>query len=126
MGLPFNVQQPPVGDIIHHRSQSWSPVSRLRRLYVPAVMLAIAVASGAVHAQSSTCAQMVVTARGETSRLEWIARSKARGNWRAQVRRNPGLGDRFANWARAAQAEERCLSGPAGTVCTISGIPCRS
>ncbi len=79
----------------------------------------------AAQSQSLTCAQVVVTARGEQARYEWLARTKARANWRARVRALPEFGAAFANWSRAMNAEERCLSGPNGTVCTLSGTPCR-
>ncbi len=75
-------------------------------------------------ARADTCGPAPVSARGENSRFMWAAKAKARGNWRARVRATPGLGADYANWARAAQAEERCLSGPAGTICILTGIPC--
>ena len=75
-----------------------------------------------VHA--ATCAGTPVEARGEQSRFVWSAKTKARANWRAKVRRTPGLGTQYANWARAENAEERCLTGPAGTLCIFTGTPC--
>lgn len=79
---------------------------------------------GPALAQSKTCAQVTVSARGEPASLEVLARTKARANWRARVRMTPGLGDPYATWSRAVNAEERCVSGPGGSVCTFSGTPC--
>lgn len=75
--------------------------------------------------RADTCAPSPVSARGEESRFEWTAKAKTRANWRAKVRAIPSLGPDYANWARAENTEERCLSGPNGTVCTFTGTPCR-
>lgn len=75
-------------------------------------------------AEAGTCAGTPVEARGEQSRFEWLAKTKARANWRRKVRATPGLGPAYANWAQAENTEERCLSGPAGTVCFFTGLPC--
>lgn len=71
-----------------------------------------------------TCAETAIEARGEQSRYEWSAKGKARANWRSKVRRTPGLGAAYANWARAKNTEEHCMSGPAGTLCIFTGTPC--
>jgi hypothetical protein len=84
-------------------------------------LLALAV----VPARADTCASRAITVRGEVSHFAWSARLKARGNWRARVRAMPGLGDPFANWTRASDATERCITGPDGTSCILSGTPCR-
>ena len=75
-------------------------------------------------ARAATCAGSPVEARGEPSRFEWLAKTKARANWRRKVRLTPGLGNTFANWAHAENTEERCLTGPAGTLCIFTGLPC--
>jgi hypothetical protein len=75
-------------------------------------------------AYAGACSAMVVTARGEESHFVWLAKVKARALWRRKVRLTPGLGPNYANWARAQNTEERCLSGGAGTVCIFSGVPC--
>lgn len=75
-------------------------------------------------AYAASCAETPVEARGEQSRYEWSARGKARANWRSKVRRTPGLGAAYSNWARAQNAEEHCMSGPAGTLCIFTGTPC--
>ncbi len=69
---------------------------------------------------ADACTSAPVTARGEESRFIWLARTKTRANWRAKVRSIPALGPDYANWARAQDTEERCLTGPAGTVCASS------
>ncbi len=76
-------------------------------------------------ALADTCAPTPTTARGEESRFMWSAKAKTRANWRAKVRAIPTLGPDYANWARAQDTEERCLSGPNGTVCIFTGRPCR-
>lgn len=83
------------------------------------------VAAAAVPVQGQTCGSQAVTARSENSRFEWTAKAKARANWRVRVRGTAGLGPDYANWARASNAEERCLSGPAGVVCILTGTPCK-
>ncbi len=70
------------------------------------------------------CAATTVEARGEQSRFVWLAKTKARANWRRKVRSTPGLGTKYANWARAETTDERCLTGPAGTLCIFTGTPC--
>ena len=90
-----------------------------------AVALALAMlALGGVRAAAGTCASQPVEARGEQSRFIWSAKTKTRANWRSKVRATPGLGTAYANWARAENTEERCLTGPAGTVCIFTGTPC--
>lgn len=81
-------------------------------------------ALGPAAAVAAACAGTAIEARGEQSRFVWIAKTKARANWRAKVRRTPGLGTTYANWARANNTEERCLTGPAGTLCIFTGTPC--
>lgn len=89
-----------------------------------AAFCAIVTLAGAT-ARAETCGPDPVTARGENSRFAWTAKTKARANWRRKVRAIPGLGPDYANWSRAAATEERCLAGPAGTICIFSGIPCK-
>lgn len=70
------------------------------------------------------CATTAIMARGEESRFVWLAKVKARALWRQKVRAMPGLGPNYANWARAQNTEERCLTGGAGTICIFTGTPC--
>jgi len=81
-------------------------------------------ASFPVRVLADTCASSPVVARGEEARYVWLAKTKAKANWRAKVRAISGLGPSFANWARAQDTEERCLTGPAGSVCIFTGTPC--
>lgn len=83
-------------------------------------------ANGVVNAQEAkTCGDNPVMARGEASRFEWLARTKARANWRHRVRSTPDLGSSYSDWKIAANLEESCLVGPEGSVCTITAVPCR-
>lgn len=76
-------------------------------------------------ALADACAGESVEARGEPSRYLWLAKTKARANWRVKVRGTPGLGPDYANWARAQNTDERCYSGPTGNLCVFSGTPCK-
>ncbi len=82
------------------------------------------IAAGIASASAGTCAGTRIEARGEQSRYVWLAKTKARANWRTKVRRTPGLGTKFAVWAHAENTDERCLTGPAGSVCIFTGTPC--
>jgi hypothetical protein len=94
------------------------------RLAAAVCLSALFFAGTTIPALAATCAGSAIEARGEQSRFVWIAKAKARANWRAKVRRTPGLGPTFANWAHAENTEERCLTGPAGTLCIFNGTPC--
>ncbi|HPG89459.1 MAG TPA: hypothetical protein PLD46_07370 [Hyphomicrobium sp.] len=96
----------------------------IRRGLTLAIILAITTLALAPAANAMTCAETAIEARGEQSRFVWSAKGKARANWRSKVRRTPGLGDAYANWARAQNTDERCLTGPAGTLCIFVGTPC--
>lgn len=75
--------------------------------------------------QTPSCSDSPISARGEPSRYEWLAKTKARANWRHRVRSTPELGTAYSDWKLAANLEESCLVGPDGTVCTITALPCR-
>jgi len=75
-------------------------------------------------AQDAHCAAEPIAVRGEAATYTWIAKLKARANWRARVRSTTGLGDAFANWKNAIDIEERCISDADGTICTLHGTPC--
>ncbi len=98
-----------------------------RTIAARAILSAIAllVALGPTPAKALSCATEAITARGEPSRYAWTAKAKARANWRAKVRATSGLGASYANWARAQNTDERCLLGPANTLCIFTGLPCR-
>ncbi len=72
-----------------------------------------------------TCSDQVVQARGEPSRFEVIAKAKARGNWRAQVRALPNFGALYANWSIAAASDYDCTEGKGGIMCIAIARPCR-
>lgn len=91
----------------------------------PMLAAGIFVATMPTPASAKKCVEEVVTVRGEPATFKWLARSKARANWRSRIRVTPGLGDPFANWALAEDAEEQCVSQADGTVCRLSGRPCR-
>ena len=74
---------------------------------------------------AATCHDTAVTARGEPSRFVWLAKTKARANWRREVRTLEGLGPDWAVWPNAADTTERCVSGPEGTLCIFTGTPCK-
>jgi hypothetical protein len=81
--------------------------------------------AAASSAEAATCADQPVSARGEPSRLEVLAKAKARGNWRAKVRALPGLGAAYADWYKAVGADYQCSEGEGGTACVAVGLPCR-
>jgi len=99
------------------------------RLALPCLVLLCAIATTSPASAQSTsepvCAAEPVSARGEPSRFVWLAKTKARANWRSRVRATPDLGAAFATWSRAKEPKETCMSGPEGTVCIITAIPCR-
>ena len=73
---------------------------------------------------AATCADHPVTARGEPSRLEILAKAKARGNWRAKVRTMPELGAAFADWYKAQDTDYRCEQSDGQVACMAVGRPC--
>ena len=81
---------------------------------------------GAVEAaRAASCADRPISARGDPSRFEVLAKAKARGDWRAKVRAIPTLGAAYANWSRALAAEYRCERKDSLYVCTAVAHPCR-
>ncbi len=114
-------------------SRLWSPAKgpspRVRtptgRPLALMLLSSLAIAAGMASARAQTCAAEAVAARGENAKFSWSAKMKARANWRRKVRAMPGLGPDYADWNKAADGEERCLSGPAGTLCFVTGTPCR-
>lgn len=90
-------------------------------------LVALLAAMGAVGtpANAAICADRTVQARGEPSRFEVLAKAKARGNWRAQVRAMPTLGPLYANWSIALDADYRCSENKSGYTCAAMARPCR-
>jgi hypothetical protein len=75
--------------------------------------------------RGATCADLPVTARGDPSGFETLAKAKARGNWRAKVRALPALGAAYANWSRALAGDYRCSQRDGQFICTAVAFPCR-
>ena len=90
-----------------------------------AVAIATVTLATAASVHAATCHDRTIQARGEASRFEVLAKAKARGNWRAQVRAMPALGPLYANWSRAEAADYACSEDKAGYVCTATARPCR-
>lgn len=86
---------------------------------------AIIIFTAAPGNAAKTCSDAAVSARGEPARFIWIAKTKARANWRRKVRATPSLGTDFANWGNAETSEERCITAEGGTVCIFTGYPCK-
>jgi hypothetical protein len=82
-------------------------------------------AATAAPAAAATCADRPVTARGDASRFEVLAKAKARGNWRAKVRALPALGAAYADWNKALAADYRCSDKDGRYVCFAVAHPCR-
>ena len=82
-------------------------------------------ALGATPAAAATCANKPVTARGDPSRFEVLAKAKARGNWRAKVRATPTLGAAYADFNKALAADYRCNQKDGRYVCVAVAHPCR-
>jgi hypothetical protein len=93
------------------------------RLLVPVTSALLAFAVPAASAAS--CADRPVSARGDPSRFEVLAKAKARGNWRAKVRAMPTLGAAYADWSKALAADYRCGRTESQYVCTARAHPCR-
>ncbi len=97
----------------------------LGAMAVAAVTNGVVVSTPASAQETRSCSDHSVMARGEASRFEWLARTKARANWRHRVRSTPDLGSSYSDWKVASNLEESCLVGPEGSVCTITAVPCR-
>lgn len=76
-------------------------------------------------AAGGLCANLPVAARGELASFEWLAKTKARANWRSRVRATKALGESYSSWNRAKERQEVCDNWGRGIVCTFSGIPCQ-
>jgi hypothetical protein len=101
------------------------PTITVRTVWASLILAFVAAAVHPDPVRADGCAAFPVAARGEEARFVWYAKVKTRANWRRKVRSTPGLGPEYANWARAADTQERCLTGPSGTVCIFTGTPCR-
>jgi hypothetical protein len=97
----------------------------MRATLLALIASAMLMAATAPGTQAATCADQPVTARGDPSRLEVLAKAKARGNWRAKVRAMPALGAAYADWYKAMAADYRCSAQDGGTLCVAVAYPCR-
>jgi hypothetical protein len=95
------------------------------RCFAAAAPVMWALAATAAPAAAATCADQPVTARGDPSGFETLAKAKARGNWRAKVRAMPALGAAYADWSKALAADYRCGQEDGQHVCTAVAYPCR-
>jgi hypothetical protein len=87
--------------------------------------LALLAAAFAGPAAAATCTDQPVSARGDPSRFEALAKLKARGNWRAKVRAMPTLGAAYADFNRAQAASYQCSLEDDRHTCIATAQPCR-
>ncbi len=85
----------------------------------------ILIGPAATPAAAKTCSDTAISARGEPARFVWLAKTKARANWRRQVRATTGLGPAFSNWGAAETTDERCITSEGTTHCIFTGYPCK-
>ncbi len=97
---------------------------RTHTLCLAIAALFITLATPTAYA-AKTCSDAAISARGEPARFLWLAKTKARANWRRKVRATPGLGTDFSNWGNAETSDERCITAEGGTVCIFTGYPCK-
>ena len=65
------------------------------------VLLAAAWTGNPAPVAAQTCASPLISARGEPSSFEWLAKTKAQANWRSRVRATRDLGAAYATWSLA-------------------------
>jgi len=95
------------------------------RMLVAAAPVLWLLAATLAPAAAATCADLPVSARGDPSGFETLAKAKARGNWRAKVRVMPALGAAYADWSKARAADYRCSQEDGQYICTAVAYPCR-
>ena len=95
------------------------------RCFAAAAVVLWALAGTVGPAAAATCADQAITARGDPSGFETLAKAKARGNWRAKVRAMPTLGAAYADWYKALAADYRCGEEDGQHICTAIAYPCR-
>ena len=99
-------------------------MSALRHIATTVAALAVLGVVGA-PATAATCTDKTISARGDPSRFEVLAKAKARGNWRAKVRATPALGAPYADWGKAWAGHYRCSQRASKYVCFAVAHPCR-
>ena len=92
---------------------------------LPTVPAALCLVAASLPAESATCSDQPVTARGDPSRFEMLAKAKARGNWRAKVRTLPSLGAVYADWYKALAADYQCNQADGQYICLAVARPCK-
>ena len=107
------------------RSTTDGPCMPAFRCFAAAAAILCLLAATAAPMAAATCADLPVTARGDPSGFETLAKAKARGNWRAKVRAIPTLGAAYADWSKALAADYRCGQEGGQHVCTAVAYPCR-
>ena len=95
---------------------------RLAASLLTTILLFLAATTSAFAA--GNCAASPVSARGEPASFEWLAKTKARSNWRPRVRGTKALGEAYSTWNRADSRDERCTTSARGIVCTFTATPC--
>lgn len=101
-----------------------TPAAALASLVALAAIAATPVHAAEVPAPGE-CSALVITGRGEPASFEWLAKTKARANWRTRVRNTRALGEAFSTWNRAQNREEKCVTARTGAItCTFSANPC--
>lgn len=98
------------------------PTARLTATVLATTLLLLVPRSAASAA--GDCAASPVSARGEPASFEWLAKTKARANWRSRVRGTKALGEPYSTWNRADNREERCTTSNTGITCTFTATPC--
>jgi hypothetical protein len=98
---------------------------RATQCFAAAAAVSWTLAAAAAPVAAVTCADQAVTARGDPSGFETLAKAKARGNWRAKVRAMPTLGAAYADWYKALAADYRCGEEDGQHICTAIAYPCR-
>lgn len=89
------------------------------------IAAALAVLGAGAPVLAATCADKAVSARGDSSRFEVLAKAKARGNWRAKVRAMPTLGAAYADFSKATAPDYRCSETDGRHICVAIAHPCR-
>jgi hypothetical protein len=97
------------------------------RIAAPFLAAGLVTAGSALSAAVAdpVCSATPVSVEGEPASFEWLARSKARANWRASVRAMSTLGPDYANWNIAIERTEACAPGASGIACRFTGTPCK-
>lgn len=90
-----------------------------------ALVAFLVLAAAAPAVAEPVCAGAPMSAKGEASRYQWLAKTKAHANWRAAVRAMADLGPDYANWRKAADVSYDCKDRDGLVSCTFTGTPCK-